>query len=274
MLQESDLKAYFERIGYTGTRGPTLDTLRVLHARHPEAIPFENLNPLLGRPVQLDVDSLRQKLVRDRRGGYCFEQNLLFSHVLKALGFRVTGLAARVLWNLPDDAITARTHMLLRVDVEGEPYLADVGFGVQTLTGPLRLEVGIEQATPHESFRLVKAGDGFAMQSKIGRTWKTLYRFDLQEQFEIDYEIANYYLSTHPASHFRTSLIAARPAAGRRYALLNNRFSVHHLNGPSEQRVLTTSAELREVLSSALHVRLPEGRDLEAALARAAGAAA
>lgn len=268
MAQDIDLDAYFARIGYTGKPAPTLATLCSLHARHPEAMPFENLTPLLGRPVPLDIDSLQRKLIRDHRGGYCFEHNLLFSRVLKAIGFRVTGLAARVLWNQPETAITARSHMLLLVEIQGQPYVADVGFGVQTLTTPLRLVPEVEQDTTHEPFRLVRAGEGFMMQSKIGSTWRTLYRFDLQEQFEVDYEITNYYLSAHPASHFRTSLMAARPAAARRYALLNNKFAVHHLNAPTEQRILTTSAELREVLQSAFKLRLPEDHELEAALVR------
>jgi N-hydroxyarylamine O-acetyltransferase len=92
-----DLDAYFERIGYAGERTPTLDTLRGIQACHPAAIAFENLNPLLGWPVRLDARSLQQKLVVDRRGGYCFEHNLLLGHVLNAVGFSVSGLAARIL---------------------------------------------------------------------------------------------------------------------------------------------------------------------------------
>lgn len=157
MTAAIDLDAYFQRIGYTGERTPTLDTLRALHVRHTEAIPFENLNPLLKWPVRLDAPSLEQKLVRDGRGGYCFEQNRLLRHVLEALGFSVKGLAARVVWNAPEGAITARTHMLLRVDLNEQPYIVDVGFGGQTLTGPLRLEPDTEQTTPHEPFRLLLA---------------------------------------------------------------------------------------------------------------------
>ena len=165
-----DLDAYFRRIGYTGERRATLDTLRAIHVRHAETIAFENLNPLLKWPVLLDAASLEQKLVRAGRGGYCFEQNLLLSHVLNGLGFKVSGLAARVLWGAPEGAITPRGHMLLRVDIEGTSYMADVGFGVLTLTGPLLLEPDIEQATPHETFRLTRAGQDFIMQVKLGGT--------------------------------------------------------------------------------------------------------
>src|SRR5471032_2344964 len=96
-----DLDAYFARIGYDGPRMATLETLRALHRLQPQVIAFENLDPLLGRPVRLDASSLEQKLVHGGRGGYCFEQNLLFAHALRAIGFKVTELAARVLWNVP-----------------------------------------------------------------------------------------------------------------------------------------------------------------------------
>jgi glyoxylase-like metal-dependent hydrolase (beta-lactamase superfamily II) len=162
MTQAIDLEGYFRRIGYAGGRKPTLDTLAALHLHHAQAIAFENLDPLLGRPVVLDAASLERKLVHDGRGGYCYEHNLLFAHVLRALDFCVSGLAARVLWTYyPEDAITARTHQLLRVELEDGSYIVDVGFGGQTLTGPLRLEPDLEQLTPHELFRVVQAGDGF-----------------------------------------------------------------------------------------------------------------
>jgi N-hydroxyarylamine O-acetyltransferase len=268
MAAEIDIDAYFVRIGYTGERTPTLGTLRALHRQHTEAIPFENLNPLLRWPVRLDASSLEQKLVRDGRGGYCFEQNLLFLHVLKALGFPVRGLGARVLWNAPEGAITPRTHMLLRVDLGGEPYIADVGFGAQVLSGPLRLEPDTEQATPHEPFRLLRAGEEFVMQSKIREDWRPLYRFDLQEQHLPDYEVSNWYVSSHPDSHFLSGLIAGRTAPGRRYALRNNELAVHHLNGNTERRVLTSAAELRETLEGPFCLTLPDAPGLDAALAR------
>jgi N-hydroxyarylamine O-acetyltransferase len=184
-----DLDAYFERIGYSGSRAPTLDTLSAIHLRHPQTIPFENLDPLLRRPVLLDVPSLEAKLVRDCRGGWCFEHNLLLCHVLESLGFRVTGHAARVLWNAPEGVIRPRAHMLLSLELDGVLYMADVGFGGLTLTAPLRLVAGIEQATPHERFRLVAGDSDFVLQALLGREWRPLYRFDLQRQLLPDYEV-------------------------------------------------------------------------------------
>jgi N-hydroxyarylamine O-acetyltransferase len=268
MTSGFDLDAYCERIGYSGPRRATLDTLAAIHLCHAQAIPFENLNPLLGWPVRLDPQSLQQKMVREGRGGYCFEQNLLLRYALTALGFQALGLAARVLWNAPEGAVTARSHMLLLVDLDGGPYLADAGFGGLTLTGPLRLQPDIAQATPHEPFRLIRAGDEFLMQAQTSGTWRSLYRFGLQEQLLPDYEVSNWYLSNHPTSHFVTGLIAARPDPDRRYALRNNEFTVHHLDGRAERRILTSAKEIQEVLEAAFRLRLPDAPDLEAALTR------
>lgn len=263
-----DLNAYFQRIGYAGRRTADLNTLQAIVRHHAETIPFENLNPFLRWPVYLDLASLQQKLVGDGRGGYCFEQNLLFSHVLQALGFQVTNLAARVMWNVPEGVITARGHMLLRIDLEDRPYIVDVGFGGLTLTGVLRLETGVEQATPHEPFRLITRDEGFVMQARLRGAWQALYRFDLQAQLLPDYEVTNWYLSNHPTSHFTHSLMAARPEADRRYALRNNELAVHYLDGRTERRLLTSAAELRAVLEEQFRIAMPTAPELDAAWQR------
>lgn len=263
-----NLAAYLKRIGYEGALVPTLDTLRAVQLRHTERIPFENLNPLMGWPVRLDVESLQQKMVRDGRGGYCFEQNLLLRYALEALGFHVTGLAARVLWNQPEGLVPPRSHMLLLVDVDGRRYVTDVGFGGVTLTGPLQLDAGVEQTTPHEPFRLLKAEEEFIEQVKIGGHWVSLYRFNLSEQFLPDYEMANWYLSTHPASRFVTGLLAARPAPDRRYGLLNNQLTIHYRNGGKDRRMIMSLTDMRETLERDFHIALPDAPALDAALTR------
>jgi N-hydroxyarylamine O-acetyltransferase len=266
-----DVEAYLERIGYDGPLAATVETLAGLHLRHPQAIPFENLNPLLHWPVRLDAQSLEQKLVRDQRGGYCFEHNLLLKHVLDRLGFRVKGLAARVQWNVPEATLTPRGHMLLLVDLGGRPYIADVGFGGLTLTSPMRLETGVEQSTPHEPFRLSQSGDAYVMQAKVGETWKSLYQFDLQEQFLADYEVTSWYLSNNPASHFVTGLIAARADSDRRHALRGNELTIHHLHAPIERRTLASAEAIRSTLADTFHVKLPDTRELDAAFERVIG---
>jgi N-hydroxyarylamine O-acetyltransferase len=269
-----DLDAYFRRIGYGGSTVPDLDTLAAVHLLHPQAIAFENLDPLLKVPVRLDLASLERKLVRGGRGGYCFEHNLLLLHVLDTLGFRVRGLGARVLWGAPEGAITARSHMLLRIELGGEFYVADVGFGGMTLTAPLRLAPDIEQPTPHEPFRLVRVHDGFVLQAGIGGAWKPLYSFDLQEQFQPDYDIANWYCCTSPSSHFTASLMVARVAPEGRYALRDNELSMHHLDGASERRLLGTPGELRDTLTRTFGLALTGVGALDAVLERFAAVAA
>ncbi len=263
-----DLDAYFRRIGYTGSRTPDLDTLRAIHLRHALSIPFENLDPLLRRTPRLDPASLEQKLVHSRRGGYCFEQNLLLSHVLQRLGFSVTPLSARVVWNAPPGAVRPRTHMLLCVDLEEGRYVADVGFGGLTLTAPLRLAADIEQTTPHETFRLVAVEGGFAMEALVQQSWKPLYRFDLQPQLLPDYELSNWYVATHPESHFTFVLMAALPAARSRFALNNSQLTYYRADAPPEQRVLKNAGELRTVLQETFGLVLPETPELAALLER------
>lgn len=261
-----DLDAYFQRIGYRGSHAPTLETLRAIHAHHAMSIAFENITPFLKQPVHLDPASLLDKLVQRGRGGYCFEHNLLLRHVLQTLGFQVTGLAARVRWNVPDEVPTARGHMLLRVDVDQQPYLVDVGFGGLTLTTPLRMVPDIEQPTTLEPFRLVSDDNAYLLQANIQQIWKTLYRFDLVEQQLPDYEVTSWYLSNHPQSRFVTSLIAARPDVDRRYALHNNQLAVHHANGTTERRTLTTVEEMRAVLEDIFRLTLPDTHELDIAL--------
>ena len=268
---EIDLDAYCARIGYSGPRVATLETLAAIHFHHTLTIPFENLNPFLKWPVRLDERSLQDKLVFKRRGGYCFEQNLLLSHVLAKLGFRLTTLAARVLWNNPATATPARSHMLLRVDIGGRSYIADVGFGGLTLTGPLLLQPGVEQTTPHEAFRLLKAGDALVMEARVGGTWAALYRFDLQEQFLADYEVSNWYLSNHPGSRFVTQLIVARPDRDKRYALFNNELAVHQLDGTTQRRELTSAAELQATLEDVFLLDVPDTPEVQTAMEKVAG---
>ncbi len=262
-----DLGAYLERIGFSGPARADLETLRALHARHAEAIAFENLAAFLGEPVRLDIESLQEKLVRGRRGGWCFEQNLLFASVLEAIGFRVRRLAARVRWNVPPGTVTARSHMLMEVEVAGEPWIADVGFGGQSLTAPLRLEPGLEQETPHEPFRLVAEAAAFVLQAHVEGEWRALYAFERHEQHLADYEVSNWYLANHPQSQFVTGVGAAPAATGLRHALRNARYAIHHRDGRTERRTLASVDEVKRVLSEAMRLPLPDHPRLDEKLA-------
>jgi N-hydroxyarylamine O-acetyltransferase len=264
-----DLQAYLDRIGIRTPVAPDLQTLRAIITAHVAAIPFENLGPFLGISPSLDIASVQRKLVHDGRGGYCFEQNRLLSDALRAIGFKVTDLAARVLWGQSEDAITARTHMLLRVEIEGRSWLADAGFGGNTPTAPLELVPDIEQATPHEPYRLIRRDDSdWRLQLFAADAWQSLYRFDLQPQFPADYRLSNYWTSTNPDSHFITGLTAARAPAGRRLALRNRMFTEHTTGGSTTKRTLATAAEIRAVLQDELLIRLPENPKLDGMLDR------
>jgi N-hydroxyarylamine O-acetyltransferase len=263
-----DLNAYFERIGYRGPREPTLDVLREIHRLHPQAIPFENLNPVMRWPVALDLPSIERKLVSSGRGGYCFEHNLFLTQVLTQLGFGVKTLAARVVWNLPPGTFGPRSHMLMLVDVESAPYIVDVGFGGMTQTAPLRFEIGLEQETPHEPFRLLEDKGHYVLEGQVRGEWKPTYRFDLETAFLPDYEVASWYLSNHPSSHFIANLMAARTAPGVRYALRNNSLATHHINAHSELRTLTTTDELYAVLTDVFGIRIPRSPEVLQGLSR------
>jgi N-hydroxyarylamine O-acetyltransferase len=267
-----DLAAYLARIGYRGDASAHIGTLRELTLLHPCAIPFENLNPLLRRPVRLDIASIQEKLVLGGRGGWCFEHNLLMGHALAALGYDVIGLSARVVWNVPPGVVRGRSHMVLLVTLDDGRYIVDVGFGGSTPTGPLRVEAGIEQATPHEPFRLMPVDGGFLLEAKLEGTWKGLYVFDLQPQALADYEMPNWYLCNHPESHFLVGVVAARVERDRRYALRNTDFAVHFPHGVTERRVLGSAAEIRQVLADVFRITVPDWPEVDDTLARLADA--
>ena len=255
-----DLDAYFRRIGYAGSRTATLETLRALHALHPAAIAFENLDPLRSVRIRLDPESIEKKLVRAGRGGYCFEQNGLFAQALSAIGFKVTGLAARVYVRTEPGKIR-RSHMLVKVDLPEGVYIADVGFGAWALSGPLKLLHEREQETPHGPARVVPVGEQFDVQTIVDGVWTTLYRFMLEEQSPADYEVANWFCSTHPDSRFLTELMVARLPVGRRLGLLNHRLSIHHADGRTERRELKDAEEVAHVLEREFLIQLPGPRD-------------
>jgi N-hydroxyarylamine O-acetyltransferase len=258
---------------YSGPREPTLTTLRAIVAEHTAAIPFKNLDVLGQRPTRLDLPSLHEKLVRKRRGGYCYEHNLLLLDILLALGFRAQGLAARVHRSRPPGIIPPRSHMLLRVDLAEDSQIVDVGFGT-ALTAPLALEAETEQKTPHESFRLVPVDGEFDLQVKFGDAWTDLYRLSLQAQMPVDYEAMNWYTSTHPDSLLVRSLIAARPGRHRRHTLINDNFTIRHLDGKVERRILSGAKEFGKILTRHSGITTPDSAEIEAVSAIAAKRAA
>ena len=252
-----DLDRYLARIGYTGKARADLGTLRALTELHPAAIPFEAVDVLLGRPVDLGPGAIQAKLIDGGRGGYCFEQNGLLKRVLEALGFTVEGLIARVLWMLPADSpLMPLTHMALRVTIDGERWLADVGFGACVAGAPLRWDaIGIEQPTRHETFRLTHRGAWTLIEAQLPDGWHPLYMLSPEPAVDSDYVAANWYTSTHPMSGFRRELRVACTAPDRRTTLMNNRLTIRHAAGGVDRRFLSEQ-EIADALVSIFGLRL------------------
>jgi N-hydroxyarylamine O-acetyltransferase len=218
-VERLDLDAYLGRIGLDAPPPPTAKGLRRLHRAHALAIPFENLDVLLGRGVRLDMDALQDKLVTRRRGGYCYEHNLLFSAALERLGMEVVRLSARV--RMGSEHLRPHSHMLMRVDAGGVDWLADVGFGGEGLIDPIPFADG---ATTHSeggwNHSLAREDeDTWVLRSLHPDGWFDLYAFTLEPQHHVDYVVYNHYISTFPRSPFVTTLVAQRSAPDVRLTL-------------------------------------------------------
>ena len=251
-----DLDAYLRRIEYGGELRPSRAVLESLHVAHATHIPFENLDILLGRPILLDLASVQNKLVASRRGGYCFEQNLLFSTALEALGFTVTRLAARV--RLGSDVRRARTHMMLLVDVDAARWIADVGFGATGSPWPVPFGGGQESCRSAWTYRVVAAEGQWLLQSRLEASWSDLYTFTLEPQEQVDYEMANHYTSTYPSSPFTQIVIAQRLTPDVRRMLRNRDYSEDRGTSVTH-RLLADDNEMLAVLAEEFGLRFPAG---------------
>jgi N-hydroxyarylamine O-acetyltransferase len=259
MADEFRLDNYLARIGYRGAAAANLDTLKALQTAHLEAIPFEALDPLLRRPVKLDLVSLQAKLIEGHRGGYCYEHNLLFRAALAAIGFEVTGLAGRVRWmSPPDSPLGPKTHMLLKVDLAEGAFLADVGFGACLLDAPLQLKTDIEQTTALGTYRLSESGGQLWLDAKRQGGWRTMYVFDLQPQIQADYELGNWFTSTNPTIPLTTRLIMERLSPGQRHRLVDRTLSTEARDGVVvAERTLASATELGDALHDVFKIVPP-----------------
>jgi N-hydroxyarylamine O-acetyltransferase len=249
-----DLDAYLARIGYAGDLAPTRDVLAALHLAHASHIPFENLDILLGRPIRLDLEGVQAKLVRGRRGGYCFEQNTLFAAALEGLGFRVTPLAARVRYGAT--RLSPRTHMLLKVDLEEGPWLADVGFGGEGLLGPIPLASGRVVRQFARSYRVVVDGGLWVLQCLRAGSWMDFYAFTTEPQYAVDFEVANHFTSTHPSSHFLRTPTAQLPTPEARHILRGPELTIER-GEEVRRRTIEDDEELLSVLSETFGLDFP-----------------
>ncbi|MFH8349003.1 arylamine N-acetyltransferase [Streptomyces sp. NPDC018045] len=230
-----DLDAYLARTGYAGERVPTVAALRELHARHAATFAFENLEIVLGRPVPLDLKSLQEKMVGRRRGGYCYEQNLLYAAALDRFGFRLSGLGARI--RMGETKIRPVTHALLKVELDGEEWITDVGFGGEALLEPVPLRDGVEVRQGGWTFGLVREGeDGtWVLRSRHEDGWFDLYAFGPEARHPADYGVFNYYISTHPRSPFTGRMVIQQPGPDLRRTLIGTELT---LTRPDWSRVV------------------------------------
>ena len=219
-----DFGLYLCRIGLDPADEPTW---QAVHRAHATTIPFENLDSHRGIPVSLEQADLERKLVASRRGGYCFEHNLLLASALKHMGLAVEPMLARVsVGGAPRERRPA-THLVLRVtDGDGRQWHADVGFGLGTLLDPIPFgPAGIHEQSGW-SFRVVEDGDELALQTLGPQGWTGVYSFPPRPAFRIDIEVSNWWTCTNPASRFVSGLIVTvSHDDGRREAL-------HDFSGP------------------------------------------
>ena len=256
-----DLNAYLTRIGYAGPSAPTLATLHAITAHHAASIPFENLDVLLGRGINVEPAAVERKLVQDRRGGYCFEQNHLLLLALLALGYDAVPLSARVRWQRPRDFIPPRTHLFVRVELDGETWLTDVGVGGISLTSAIRLNDAGEQRTLHEPRRIVRENGRFFHQVRLGEEdWHDVCEFTGEAMPPIDRELANWWTSTNPNSKFRQNLMVAIAGIDGTRCTINNREFTHRRGGEIlEQRLIATPEELLDLLALRFALHFPAG---------------
>jgi N-hydroxyarylamine O-acetyltransferase len=254
-IGDEALRAYMRRIGHAPA-APSPAALQALHLAHATHIPFENLDILRHLPIALDTASLFAKLVAGRRGGYCFEQNLLLAGVLRQLGYTVTPLAARVRFRA--HAVLARTHMLLLVHFPEGDWIADVGFGGEGLLLPIPLAEGPPCIQHAWTYRLQREGGEWLLQSRRGTEWIDLYAFTLERQYPSDYEVANHYMSTHPNSRFMQTLTVQLPGPGVRHVLRNLEL-IEDRGHEVTSRMLSGDQERIEVLGQVFGLHFPAG---------------
>lgn len=258
-MNSNHIENYLKRIGFEGEPKVDLTTLSEIQQKHIATIPFENLNPFFGIPVAIDDESIYHKLVEEGRGGYCFEQNLLLKNSLQSIGFKVRGLMGRA--GISSHS-TGRTHLILLVTLENKDYIVDAGYGGFVPPVPLLLQTNLIQKTPNQDFRLVQFHHEFRLEINMLGSWKRLYDFDLQPQIMKDYEVANWYTSTHPLSLFTQIPVIAISEKGLRHTFTGKSFSTYRIHQNPEKRLLTTLDEIQQVLEEVFKINLSNLKDL------------
>jgi N-hydroxyarylamine O-acetyltransferase len=261
------LHTYLDRIGVAPPVTADGAGLRALHAGHREAFLFENVAIQSGGRISVQLEDIERKFLDEGSGGYCFEHNTLFASVLRDVGFDPVILLGRVRRGPPDR--WCRTHMVLKVPVTGETWLADVGFGALGLVEPIPLregavseQAGLIYSVRREgglwilSYRRVGAESG--SDSREVAASSDLYEFSDDPQTPGDVEVANHYTSTHPDSVFRRTVTIQRATRTERTILRNELLTRYRKGGPVEEQTLS-AAERRAAALDVFGVELPAG---------------
>ena len=251
-----DLAAYFDRIGWNGGTHPTFETLAGLLRAQMSSIPFENLDVLLGRRVRLDLEALQEKIVRARRGGYCFEQVTLFAAVLEQIGFAPIRHSARVVLVNPRTA-APRTHMFLTVPLAEGTFVVDPGFGAQAPRVPVSLVDGAEARVDGETHWLVRDGRHWVLRAQTGDKIIDCWASTLEQENLIDFEMGNHYTATHASSPFVNRLMMFTHADDSRVTVMNRDVTVQR-GGQLRSTQLADRAALRALLVEHFGFDLPE----------------
>ena len=243
-----DAKAYLERIKYDGSTLPTAETLRRLQLAHLSAVPFENLSIHAKQPILLENDALFNKIVERGRGGFCYEVNGLFAALLRRVGFKVEMLSAGVA-KAENSFGPDFDHMALMVTIDGERWLADVGFG-DSFVEPLRLDERGEQKQGRRAYKIAPDGERLILlqRQEDENEWKTQYRFALQPHKYADYFEMCRYHQTSPESHFTKARICSRLTDEGRITLSGMRLIETFKNGERRERTLTSEEEYEAML--------------------------
>ena len=243
---------YLKRIGYSGPLAPGVESLRHLHRAHLLTVPFENLDIAWKREIRVDSDAFVQKIVDERRGGFCYELNGAFAWLLQELGFKVTLLSARVP-RADGSEGPEFDHLTLRVDLE-EAWLADVGFG-DSFIQPLRLQTNVEQRQYGQSFRIVEQGEDLRLE-RLEARWKTEYVFNLKARRLEEFAAMCRYHQTSQESPFTQKRVCSMLTADGRLTLSDMRL-ITTRNGVRQERTLPSAGEWWAVLKKKFGVSQP-----------------
>ncbi len=252
-LTSSQLSQYLHRIGLSEPPDVDLSGLRILQTAQFFSIPFENFDIRLGLPIDVSNEAIFEKLVRQRRGGYCFELNGLMLQVLKKLGFSARPLLARVHMTDPP---SARTHQLTLVEFGTDAWLVDVGFGAGGPRTIIELKDAETQLSDEWAYRLsVLEPWGWMLQTRESGGWKNSYSFDLGHVIFSDIELGNHFTSTSENTHFTQVSVASLPTPEGRISIRDLIFT--EVDATGTQSYPISREWYLEKVESAFGIELP-----------------